>query len=64
MVTLKSAEKATEVPQESDPNDKEVAHWFSYTPCPGVTYYSFEAKPTPPQRVEPRSSDDTIAGIA
>ena len=62
MVTLEVAEKAS-VPQESDSNEKEVAHWFFYTPCAGVTYYSFEKHPTQRPRVEPRAPGDTKTGI-
>ena len=63
MVTLKSPEEVSEVPEESDPSEKDLAHWFFYTPCAGVTYYSFEARPTRLERVEPRASGDTEAGI-
>ena len=59
MVTLKPAEKVTAVPKESDLNEEDVAHWFFYTPCAGVTYYSFEARPTRPKKVESLSSDGT-----
>jgi len=63
MVTLKLAEKVAVVSQESDANEKDVAHWFFYTPCAGVRYYSFEERPTQRPRVQPRASGDTEVGI-
>ena len=64
MVSLKPAEKVTAVPKESDPNEQDVAHWFFYTPCAGVTYYAFEARPTRPVRAELQPSVETKVGVA
>ena len=61
MVTVKSAEKVKDGLVEPDPTQNEDAHWFFYTPCAGVTYYAFEARPTKSKRVESPSSDDTPA---
>jgi len=59
MVILRSREEVTQVPFESDSKDEKVAHWFYSVPCAGVTYYSFEERPAPPARVNPRASDQT-----
>ena len=64
MVSLKPAEKVTEVPKEPGQNEQDVAHWFFYTPCAGVTYYAFEARPTRSKKAESLSSDDTTPDAA
>ena len=63
MVNPKSPKKNSEVLGESAPSDKDVAHWFFYTPCAGVTYYSFESRPTRKDKLQPIASDDTRVGI-
>ena len=50
------AEKVTEVPKESSLEDGQLVQWFYYTPCAGVTYYTFDQRPARPAPVEPHTS--------
>ena len=62
MVIANSPKQVTEVPRETDPSEEDVAHWFFYTPCAGVTYYSFEPRPARPASVKPQAPEDTKSG--
>lgn len=64
MVTLKPAEKAKDAPVEPGPTPGDAPHWFSYPPCAGVTYYSFEARPARSEKIESRSPHNTTTDIA
>ena len=63
MVATATKEKTTKVSQEPNPQERQTNHWFSYTPCAGVTYYSFDQRPSRPARVEPIAPALSEAGI-
>ncbi len=63
MVATATKEKTTKVSQEPNPQERQTNNWFSYTPCSGVTYYSFDKRPRRPAKVEPIAPVVTEAGI-
>jgi len=63
MVVTATKEKTTEVSQELNPQERQTNNWFSYTPCAGVTYYSFNKRPSRPTKVEPIAPALSEAGI-
>ncbi len=63
MAATATKEKTTKVFQEPNPQEPKTSKWFSYTPCSGVTYYSFDQRPSRPAKVEPIAPALTVAGI-
>ena len=63
MVAMATKEKVTEAPQESSPEEHQVIQWFCYTPCPGVTYCSFDQRHARPAKVERRGPAPLKVGL-